>query len=67
MTNVSNKKQICHGFVKKLGFEVGNGIEPFYVSPETTQQKLESQQVYLSLNGFVCEDISEDLCRCGFN
>ena len=24
-------KAIVHGFVKKRGFEVGNGIEPFYV------------------------------------
>ncbi len=26
-----NTKVIVHGFVKKWGFEVGNGIEPFYV------------------------------------
>ncbi len=43
-----------HGFVKKWGFEVGNGILPFYVKitsicPETTQEKLESQRVYLTL------------------
>ncbi len=26
-----NTKAIVHGFVKKRSFEVGNGIEPFYV------------------------------------
>ncbi len=26
-----NTKVIVHGFVKNLGFEVGNGIELFYV------------------------------------
>ncbi len=42
---------IVHGFVKKWGFEVGNGFMLEYTSicPETTHQKLESQLVYLTL------------------
>ena len=44
-------------------------LECASICPETTHQKLESKRVYLTLFDyeFVCEDMSEDLCMCGFN
>ncbi len=69
-----NTKVIVHGFVEKWGFEVGNGIEPFYVamyvymSWSYTQKIRVTTCLFNPFNcEFLCEDMSEGLlCRCGF-
>ena len=69
-----NTKVIVHGFVKIWGSEVGNRIKPFYVriyvymSWNYTPKIRVTAFLFNPFNyGFVCEYLSENLCRCGFN